>query len=221
MSSLTSIAIDGPVASGKTAVGRLVAQRLRCQFLDTGAMYRGVTWEAIKQGIDLENPDSLAKLASELELTIVPSKAGERLVMNGEDVTEHLRSPQVEQCVSLVASISGVRSALVSQQRSLAKESHIVMVGRDIGTVVLPDSPVKVFLKASVEVRARRRFLELVAKGALTDYQQVVDDLARRDKMDSERIDSPLRPAEDALQIDTARLEIGEVVEKVISVVEC
>ena len=184
-------------------------------------MYRGVTWAAIKQGIDLQDADSLAKLASELEITIVPSKAGDRLVMDGEDVTEHLRSPQVEQGVSLVASISGVRSAMVSQQRSLAKESPIVMVGRDIGTVVLPDAPVKVFLKASVEVRARRRFQELVAQGSLPNYQQVVDDLARRDKIDSERADSPLRPAEGALQIDTDRLEIDEVVEKVLSVVGC
>ena len=221
MSSPASIAIDGPVASGKTAVGRLVAERLGCRFLDTGAMYRGVTWAAIKRGIDLQDPDSLAKLASELEITIVPSKAGDRLVMDGEDVTEHLRSPQVEQGVSLVASISGVRSAMVSQQRSLAKERSIVMVGRDIGTVVLPDAPVKVFLKASVDVRARRRFRELVAQGSLPDYQQVVDDLARRDKIDSERTDSPLRPAEGALQIDTDRLEIDEVVEKVLSVVGC
>ena len=110
---------------------------------------------------------------------------------------------------------------MVSQQRSLAKERSIVMVGRDIGTVVLPDAPVKVFLKASVDVRARRRFRELVAQGSLPDYQQVVDDLARRDKIDSERTDSPLRPAEGALQIDTDRLEIDEVVEKVLSVVGC
>ena len=220
MSGSMSIAIDGPVASGKTVVGRLLARRLGYRFLDTGTMYRAVTWGAIMRGIDLDDDDSLTRLASTLAMRLIADKGEDRLVVDGEDVTNHLRGQEVERGVSLVAKVSGVRSALVNQQRTIAKEGPIVMVGRDIGTVVLTDAKLKVFLEASVELRARRRVQELEEEGQKPDFQQVVDDLVQRDKIDSERADSPLRPAGDALQIDTDNLEIDEVAAKILSFIE-
>lgn len=221
MSYPTSIAIDGPVASGKTAVGRLLARRLGCRFLDTGAMYRAVTLVALERATDLEDGDALTGLATSLDMRLTAGESGDRLVVDGQDVTDRLRDAEVERGVSLVARVPGVRSALVRQQRAIAREGPVVMVGRDIGTVVLPDAGVKVFLRASAEVRARRRYLELAAKGNAPDFRQVMDDLVRRDKIDSARDDSPLRPALDAIQIETDNMGIEEVVEKIISSARC
>ena len=220
MSEPLTIAIDGPVASGKTVVGRLLAQRLECRFLDTGVMYRAVTWAAIQRGTDLDDEAALTGLAESVDIRLAPTEGGDRLTLNGRDITDHLRDTEVERGVSPVSTVSGVRSALVAQQRAMAEEGSIVMVGRDIGTVVLPDARVKVFLKASVAVRARRRLLELTKKGLRPEYGQVVDDLMRRDKIDSERADSPLRPAEDAIELDTDHMDIDEVVRKVAAMVE-
>ena len=215
-----TIAIDGPVASGKTVVGRHVARTLGCRFLDTGAMYRAVTWVATMRGIELDDAESLIRLSNSLEMRLISSESGERLLANGEDVTDHLRDLEVDRGVSLVSKVSGVRSSMVAQQRTIAQEGPIVMVGRDIGTVVLTDAKVKVFLKASVDIRARRRLNELKETGQSPDYRQLVDDLLLRDKIDSERQDSPLRPANDAVQIDTDNLEITEVAERILSIVE-
>ena len=212
-----SIAIDGPVASGKTAVGRLLARRLGWRFLDTGAMYRAVTWVALQRGADMEDQEALTKLSSELEIRPVASDTGDKLLVDNEDITEHLDSREVEHSVSLVAAASGVRSVLVEQQRDIAQERPIVMVGRDIGTVVLKDAGIKVYLNASVEARARRRYVELQERGSTATYQQVEDDLRRRDTLDSAGVDSPLRPADDAMQIDTENLGIEEVAENILS----
>ena len=217
MFELNSIAIDGPVASGKTAVGRLAAGRLGFRFLDTGAMYRAVTWVAIRREIGLEDAEALTRLAGTIEIRLVPSEAGDRLVVDGEDVTDHLRDQDVERAVSQVSAVSGVRTAMVSQQRAVARQGPIVMVGRDIGTVVLPDADVKVFLEASVDVRAKRRYDELRSPGKSPEYQDVVDDLASRDKIDSERADSPLMPASDAVRLDTDDLTVDEVVERILT----
>ena len=220
MSEPVSIAVDGPVASGKTAVGRLVAQRLGCRFLDTGAMYRAVTRAALERGTDLEDEGALARLAASLEMRVISGEGGDMLVVDGQDVTDQLRDPKVERGVSLVAKVPGVRSAMVGQQRAMAREGPIVMAGRDIGTVVLPEAKVKVFLKASVEERARRRYRELKEMGRAPEFQRVKDDLLRRDKIDSERADSPLRPAEAAVQLDTDNMGVEKVVEKIIAMVE-
>lgn len=182
-------------------------------------MYRAVTWMAMQRGVNLDDAEALTRLASSLSIELVPGEASDRLLVNGQDVTEHLRRPEVERNVSLVAKVPGVREAMVKLQRAIARQDGIVMVGRDIGTVVLPNARVKVFLKASVEVRARRRYLELKEKGASLDYQQVLEDLQRRDKIDSERTDSPLKPADDAVQIQTDNLGIEEVAEKILSLV--
>ena len=214
---MKKIAIDGPVASGKTVVGRLVAQRLGCRFLDTGIMYRAVTWVALSRGVGLGDDEALAGLATSLEMRLVPGEAGDRLLVDGEDVTDFLREPEVDRGVSQVSAVLGVRRALVEQQRAIASEGSIVMLGRDIGTVVLPDADVKVFLKASVEVRARRRYSELQEKGSDISYDQVASDLERRDRIDSERAASPLRPADDAIQIDTDSLSVEDIAERILA----
>ncbi|MCH7746106.1 MAG: (d)CMP kinase [Chloroflexi bacterium] len=217
---MKKIAIDGPVASGKTVVGRLIAQRLGCRFLDTGIMYRAVTWVALSRGVGLEDDEALAGLATSLEMRLVPGEAGDRLLVDGEDVTDFLREPEVDRGVSQVSAVSGVRRALVEQQRAIASEGSIVMLGRDIGTVVLPKADVKVFLTASVEVRARRRYRELQENGSDISYEQVVSDLERRDRIDRERAASPLRPADDATQIDTDNLGVEEIAKRILAAVE-
>ena len=221
-----AIAIDGPVASGKTAVGTLAAKRLGFRFLDTGVFYRAATLAALERGIDLEDQAALVKVVRNTEIQVAPPPAhpgqagGDRLLVDGRDVTDRLRSPEVESGVSLVAKVSGVRSALVKRQRAVARQGPIVMVGRDIGTVVLPDAPVKVYLTASVEVRARRRSLELQDQDLRADYGQVLDEIIRRDKIDSERADSPLRPAADAVQIETDDLGLEELAQRVVQLAE-
>ena len=219
LSDRTTIAIDGPVASGKTVVGRLVAQRLGYEFLDTGAMYRAVTWEALQRGIGLEE-EALAGLARCLRIRLVSMDGAERLTANGEDITEHLREPAVEGAVSGVSAVKAVRQALVEQQRSIARYGRIVVVGRDIGTVVLPDAGLKVYLTASVDVRAQRRYEQLKSLGKEADSAQVLADLIRRDRIDSRRTDSPLRPAKDAVRLATGGLEAKEVVKEIVQIVE-
>ena len=183
-------------------------------------MYRAVTWAALSRGLDLEDEDVLAELAWGLDMAVGGGGLDDRLIVDGQDITDDLTDPKVEGSVSVVARVSGVRTALVEQQRDIAATGGIVMVGRDIGTVVVPDAPVKVFLNASVQVRSQRRYLEVKEHGATTDYQLVVDDLERRDKMDRERTDSPLRAAKDAIQMETDDLGVEEVVEKILVLVE-
>jgi len=207
-----AIAIDGPVASGKTAVGRLVAQLARFRFLDTGAMYRAVTLAALERGTPLTEEDGLAELAETITIGLTAGGVS----LDGRDVTAHLRDTSVDRAVSAVSRVSGVRTALVRQQRAIAADGSIVVVGRDIGTVVLPGAALKVYLTADVEVRARRRHLEMEAHGEAADYSQVDGDLARRDRIDTERSDSPLRPADDAVIIDTDELGVEEVAREVL-----
>ena len=214
-----AIAIDGPVAAGKTVVGTLLARRLGFRFLDTGSMYRAVTWAALQRGIGLDDDRALAKLAASVDIRVVPQELGEGIMVDGVEVTGHLRDPRVERGVSLVSKVSGVRTALVAQQRVIAAESPIVMAGRDIGTVVLPCAEVKVYLTASVNVRARRRCREFADRGEPIDCSVVMEELLRRDKIDSERSDSPLRPAEDAVHIDTDDVGVEELERRIACLV--
>ncbi len=214
-----TIAIDGPVASGKTTVGKLVARKLDCRFLDTGWMYRAVSYIGLSRGLDIADEDDMTRLAEYITMWLKASKEGERLLVDGEDITDHLREPQVERGVSVVAAIPGVRVALVRQQRAIAADGPIVMVGRDIGTVVLWNARVKVFLNASAEVRARRRHEERKNSPGSPRYDEVLEDLIRRDTMDSERADSPLRPAEDAVIMDTDDMAISEVARSIVELV--
>ena len=220
MNGKLKIAIDGPVASGKTAVGRELASRIKCRFLDTGNMYRAVTWAALDRNIGLTDERALQELAETIEIRLVPANGSDRLLVDSRDVTDLLRQREIDMGVSDVSAVSGVRRAMVSQQRVVAGQGPIVMVGRDIGTVVLQDAEVKVFLKASSRVRARRRHREDTDKGLTMDLDQVTIDLKRRDKQDSERADSPLRPADDALEIDTDSRSVEEVVALIMEQVE-
>ena len=218
-----TLAIDGPAASGKTVVGKELARRLGIRFLDTGTMYRAVTWAAIRRGIDPACADNLSALArnADMELVAVAGISGEnRLLLNGEDITDSLRLPEIDANVSAVSAISGVRRALVAQQRAIAAGGAIVMCGRDIGTVVLPHAPVKVFLTASVEVRAARRAADMKQGKEPVDCHDVLRALRRRDKIDSARDDSPLRPAADATIICSNEMTIDEVVVEIISLVK-
>jgi cytidylate kinase len=220
-----SIAIDGPVASGKSAVGSAVARKLRYRFVDTGLMYRAVTWLALDRKLDLNDEEALASLATTVDLTLVPGPPGapeeSRIAVDGVDVTDKLRSPQVGESVSLVSRVPGVRYAMVALQRMLAAQEPTVMVGRDIGTVVLPDAQPKVFLDASAEERARRRYEELAAAGKSVTLEDVSNELALRDRIDSGRDVSPLKPAAGAIIIHTDDLSLEQVVERVTELVEC
>ncbi len=206
------ITIDGPVAVGKSTVGRLLAGKLGYRFIDTGAMYRALAWKALKLGLDPEDEEGLSELARSTAMEF--SGDGELLV-DGQVVSHELRQPSVEERVSLVSRIAEVRQAMVAQQQAIARESGAVMAGRDIGTVVLPQAELKVYLEASAEERARRRYQELRQQGKDVDYASVLDDLKRRDSIDSQRAVSPLRPASDAHIIDTEGLEVEVVVEMI------
>ena len=210
-----AVAIDGPVASGKSTVGRRAAETLGFRFLDTGWMYRAVGWAALERGVPLDDEAALAALAEGMAFDFVVWGDGHRVLVDGEDVTERLHEHAVSGAASAVAAVSGVRRALVARQRAIAREVPIVMVGRDIGTEVLTDAPVKVYLTASVEVRAQRRHRELQAAGETVGYEKVVSDLIRRDKMDSERDDSPLRPAEGAVMLDSDGLSVDELAREI------
>jgi cytidylate kinase len=223
--SLQSIAIDGPVASGKSAVGSQVARALGYRFIDTGVMYRAVTWLALKQNVDLRDEDALATLAANAKLVISPTASDElpssRVLIDGEDVTELLRSPEVGEAVSLVSRVPGVREAMVRLQRELASEAPTVMAGRDIGTVVLPDAGLKIYLDASVDERVRRRHGELLATGNSTTLEEERRELRLRDEIDSSRTVSPLKPAEDAIIVHTDHLSLDDVVKQVLELASC
>lgn len=206
------IAIDGPTASGKTAVGKALARRLAYRFVDTGDMYRATTWLALEQGIGFDDEAALSLLAEESDIQILPDSEGGAVRVNGRDITTALRSPEVEAAVSLVSRVEGVRQALVAKQRHLADGGALVMAGRDIGTVVLrKEAGLKVYLTASAVVRARRRLGDMAAQGRTASYEEVLEALQRRDRLDSQRAISPLRPAEDAHIIETDNLDIDGV----------
>ncbi|MSQ26955.1 MAG: (d)CMP kinase [Dehalococcoidia bacterium] len=213
------IAIDGPGASGKNTVGLILAQRLGYRFLDSGAMYRALTWQALQMAIDFADEALLERLAASMRIEVTAADLAHPhggLLLDGADVTPQLHRPEVDAKVSLVAQISGVRRILVAQQRSIAAEDGIVVVGRDIGTVVLPEAGLKLYLDAGAPARARRRHAELLAGGDLIAYEEVLAALEQRDAIDSQRIGSPLRPAPDARIIATDQLTAAEVADLVL-----
>ena len=207
------IAIDGPAGAGKSSVAKVLSKRLGCIYLDTGAMYRAVTWLAMEQHIDFNDLDSMAQLLDTLELEFKEEEGVQHLYCNGVDITEAIRTPEISANVSAVSMIPIVRESMTTQQRRIAQGADVLMDGRDIGTTVLPDAQYKFFLTASLQERARRRGLEMEAKGQIVDYAQLEADIALRDKKDSEREVSPLRQAADAELIDTSKLSFDEVVE--------
>ena len=220
LTKLNAIAIDGPVASGKTVVGTLLAKQLDWRFLDTGSMYRGITWAALNKSIDLTDENRLTRLAYETSIIPISSKTGDRLIIDEEDVTDQLRLPEVESVVSIIAKIGPLRVALVEKQRHLAIKGKIVMVGRDIATVVLPDAILKIFLTASIENRVERRRKEIISSGRDITYNKVLLDLRKRDQIDTERLHSPLKYAEDSIEINTDQLTIHSTINKIVSLLK-
>lgn len=215
------IAIDGPAGAGKSSVAREIARRLKLKCLDTGAMYRAITLKALKEGIDLYNGRKLAELVHSCNMEIkYNEKEGTLIFLDGENVTEKIRSPQVNKNVSVVAKSPELRKELVSLQRRLAEKSGgIVMEGRDIGTNVLINADYKFFFTASLKERTRRRWLEMNAVGIDISFEDLLKEIAMRDRIDQERADSPLKIAPDALIIDTTSYTLEEVVENVLEVI--
>ena len=210
------IAIDGPVAVGKSSVGALLAKRLGYVFFDTGMMYRAFTWKVLKSGISIEDEQKLCQLANTTKFDFVPLQGCYLSpLIDDEDVSSKLLRPEVEEHVSLTSKIAGVRQTLILEQRRLAQRGKIVMAGRDIGTVVLPWAELKIFLTASTEERARRRYKELVGREVNSSLEIVLADLKKRDEMDIHRTISPLKPAEDAIIIDTENFTLEQVVDKI------
>lgn len=214
------VAIDGPAGAGKSTVAKTLAKKLDFIYVDTGAMYRAVTLAALRKGIDLKDHDCLTRLARDVSVALLPDgNGGLKVLLNGENVSEDIRSQEVSKNVSLVAMVPGVRKRLVELQRAMAARGGVVMEGRDIGTVVLPDAPVKVFLTATHVERAKRRREELAAKGNLIDQEQMEKEILMRDQIDSTREADPLTQAEDAVVIDSTSFSVKEVVDMIMALV--
>lgn len=214
-----SIAIDGPASSGKSTVAKILAEKLNYIYCDTGAMYRALTYLAISNSTKLEDGAALCELLSKYAITFKQQPEGQLVFVDEEDVTEAIRQQDVTNAVSIVAAHAEVREKLVELQQQIGKQGGIVMDGRDIGTTVLPDAEVKIFLVASVEERAERRYKENLSKGIETDFDTLKKEIERRDHIDSTREASPLVQAEDAILIDTTGLSIVEVVEAIEAVI--
>lgn len=212
------IAIDGPVGSGKTTLARRVAEMLGYVYIDTGAMYRAVALKALRQGvaIDPQNAEALEALAHETRIDLRAQNEGQRAFLDGEDVTGAIRTPEVAQAASKVAVIPGVRQVLVAEQRRAGQQGGVVMEGRDIGSVVFPDAKLKIFLTASPEVRAERRWREHQQKGDNTDLARTLEEIRERDRRDRERASSPLVRAPDAVVVDSTAMEPEEVARLVV-----
>lgn len=215
------VAVDGPAGTGKSSVSRGLAHELRARYLDTGAMYRIVTLAVLRAGIDLTDQAAVVAVASNAKLSVGYDPDEDRSYLDGEDVSSEIRGDEVTKAVSAVSSVPAVRTRLVDLQRSLiGGPGNVVVEGRDIGTVVLPDADVKIFLTASAETRARRRNDQNVAAGLLDDYPAVLADVRRRDHLDSTRAVSPLRAAPDALVVDTSEMTEPEVVAHLLQLVK-
>lgn len=211
----TIIAIDGPAASGKTTLGLKIARRLGYLFFDTGVMYRAITWAALQRGVPTADEAALTQLAESAVIDLRPPSLNDGrtsdVLLDGQDITWEVRQREVETHVSQVSIYPGVRQALGRQQRRIGSRGRVVMVGRDIGTVILPEAEVKIYLDASPEERARRRWLELQQRGEAADYDQILADMRRRDQIDSNRQVAPLRPAPDAFRLNSDGLDPDQV----------
>lgn len=218
------IAIDGPAASGKSTLAKHLADELGYLYFDTGVMYRAITWAALNKGIDPEDGNRVTSLAETAHIDVLPPSIKDGrdsdIKMNGNDITWEIRKPEVDANVSIISAFPGVRKALTSQQRRIGQRGKIVMVGRDIGTIVLPEAELKIFLDASVEERARRRYLEVMARGESMTYQQVLKMMEKRDRIDSTRDVAPLCAADDAVVIDSDQLSLDEVFDKVKGIID-
>lgn len=215
-----NVAIDGPAGAGKSTIAKTVAKRKNLIYVDTGAMYRAMALFMLRGKVDLKDADAIVKKSEEADITIRYEDGVQVVVLNNENVNGLIRTEEVGNAASVVSAIPAVRAKLLQLQRKLAAESDCIMDGRDIGTCVLPDAQVKIYLTASSAVRAKRRYDELTAKGEACDLLKIQEDIEARDYRDMNREISPLRQAEDAVLLDTSDMTIDEVVEKVISLCE-
>jgi cytidylate kinase len=215
------IAIDGPAASGKSTIGKRLADTLGYLFFDTGVMYRAVTWLALRRGLEISDEAAIISLAESIQIDVLPpSEADGRacdVIVEGEDITWDTRLPEVDANVSVVSAYAGVRRALSAQQRRIGQRGRVVMVGRDIGTVVLPEADLKIYLDASAEERAHRRYNEILARSEGANYDEILAKVIERDHIDSTRDVAPLKAASDAIIVDSDKLSADEVFEKALA----
>ena len=216
MSKKIQIAIDGPAGAGKSTIAKIVAEKLFFTYIDTGAMYRAVTYKALQNNIQFNDAQGLEEMLNSTSIELKPSEQGQLVFVDGVDVSEAIRSNEVTANVSEVAAHANIREILVAMQQKLAADGGVVMDGRDIATHVLKDAELKIFMSATVEERARRRFLDNERRGIPSTIESLIEDIARRDKLDSEREASPLIQAEDALFLDTTNLSIEEAAQEIL-----
>lgn len=210
------VAIDGPAGAGKSTVAKLVAERLGYLYINTGAMYRAVTWKALQDGIDLEDEGALVQLAKECNIAF--ENGGSRVILNGGDVSQQIRSPKVDKNISTVVKFPRLREIMVQLQQRMGQKGRVVSEGRDVTTVVFPNADVKIYLTASPDERARRRYIELKEKGYELDLAQVKEDTIKRDLADETRDHGPLKLADDAVLLDTTNMTIDQVVEAILKI---
>lgn len=215
-----AVAVDGPAGAGKSSISKIVAKKLGYLYIDTGAMYRSVTWAVLHNHIDVNNQEAVEALLPELDLTMEASDDSCKVFIAGQDVTDFIRTPQVNNAVSIVASYKGVRQYLVERQRLMAEAGGVILDGRDIGSVVLPNAELKIYLTASVEARAMRRYLEV--KGTVNEQmlEDIKESVMQRDDMDKNRKESPLIQVEDAVLVDSSEMTFDETVERILHLVQ-
>ena len=213
------VAIDGPSGAGKSSLARRCAAELGFLYVDTGAIYRTVGMAALRRGVDCKSEQAVAAILPELDIRMGYENGEQRMFLNGEDVSREIRMPEISMCASDVSAHAVVRDYLMEMQRKLARENRVIMDGRDIGTVVLPDAKLKIYLTASAEARAERRMKELLAKGVETGFDEVLQDIIRRDEQDMNREVAPLRQAEDTVLVDTTHIDFDQSFELLCSII--
>lgn len=216
---MTDVAVDGPAGAGKSTIARGAAKKLGFLYVDTGALYRAIGLFMLKKGIDPADPEKVVPLLSNLSVSLEYKNGEQCVILCGEDVSGQIRSPEVSMASSKVSAIPAVRAFLLDLQRDLAKTNNVIMDGRDIGTVVLPDAQVKVFLTASVEIRAQRRYKEMVQKGMSVKYEDVLNDVKQRDYNDTHRAAAPLKAAEGSVRLDTSEINLEESIAQLVKII--
>lgn len=214
------IAIDGPSGAGKSTFAKLIAKELSLVYVDTGALYRSIGLYVRRCGADPKKAEDVEPLLSEIALSLVYTDKGQRVIMNGEDVSDFIRTPEVSMYASAVSALPAVRAFLLKIQRDMVEKGDVVMDGRDIGTVIMPDADVKLFMTTSAEVRAERRYKELIEKGVECKYEDILSDIVKRDENDRNRDIAPAVPAEDAIHFDNCDSDIGRTLEKLIGIIK-
>lgn len=212
-----NIAIDGPSAAGKSTIADIVAEKLNYVHLDTGAMYRAVAYNAFEKGVAIDDEENIVKMIEDMDLDMTNDG---KVILNNEDISDKIRTDKISMGASDVSKLQGCRKALVQMQQKICENGGYILDGRDIGTVVLKDAPVKIYMVASAEARAQRRVLQNQEKGLEADYETILEDIKKRDYQDTHREHSPLRKADDAIEIDTSDMTIEEVVDKVMAIIE-